>query len=524
MRKADRAGLMHPPGYGIGVLDSTMAVFRAEAANCLGRKRPLIFRAEAANCLGLLDATCLVYPTTQIPYIYTRLIGLVTRVHLMMTCVLAATWFSNGIVQKSADKLVYAILLMFVNSIIYEGIIRFHRELWNPYDKYATNFPTRVYWDAIRTLSGRLLEVPSAPRARPGAGAGAGPAPRQEQPLRSGGAGTLSAASHLPVPPKPDMLVDGPTPPTSPPLKPAAWIKDANGAPNGSAPAPPPDPSPGPEPPAALNSSGPISDGRAVLHRVLSDAGFRPVYAPSESSPPSSLQPSSAPLFAAPVPVPVPPLDPPTDGDAPAPASAPAFPPPPAPPSLALPPAAPFSEQPVRGPSPALNLPAAAKGNDAPRVSSLPSRYPPDSSPGPSPARPQTGTRRRPSLLPGPPYMHALDPHAPVPLPPAAPSPSPSPKPGSAVPLRAQTPTQAGAGRGTPGPRTGPQVTFAPVPVQHKRDAHFGSAAAYAPPPPPVELALGSVVLGFESGQELEGSPDPDVFAPHIERGVTGRG
>eukprot|EP00741_Cyanophora_paradoxa_P020690 tig00021290_g19970.t1 len=338
MRKTDHAGLLHQPLSSVWAPSGVTLKLKVSLLildNTLG-----IFRQNAADCL--------VYQSTQIPYIYTRLIGLVTRIHLIFICVLAATWFSTGIIQKSVDKLIYGVLLVFVNSVIYEGICRFHRELYNPFDKYATNFPTRHYWETIRTLTGALMETPPPPRP-------------STQPPRSSGAGahgrtrpaTVPATGHPPAPPKPDILLDGPTPPTSPPLKPAAWIKDANGAPNGSAPAPPPDPSPGPERPAPPTGNGPNADGPLLSQRSLAFVGFRPVYPPPESNSASFLQPSSAPLSprsaAASFPVhPVPerphapsaeeegPASASASAPAPAPVSAPAFAPPP--PSLVLPP------------------------------------------------------------------------------------------------------------------------------------------------------------------------------------------
>lgn len=106
-----------------------------------------------------LVATIKVYLQTQIPYTYTHLMTIIVKVHLLFVTAVAGTFVGQGIHDKQYITVVWGYLIILLSNTVFEGLLRIHVVLADPFGADACDFPMEMYNDYLWHESNHVLDL-----------------------------------------------------------------------------------------------------------------------------------------------------------------------------------------------------------------------------------------------------------------------------------------------------------------------------------------------------------------------------
>eukprot|EP00741_Cyanophora_paradoxa_P000504 tig00000405_g491.t1 len=94
----------------------------------------------------------------QIPYAYVHLLTFATKLHVLFIMVYAGGLIGDGFNKQSISMIVFGYIFLFVNRVIYEGLLTIHEVLVNPFGDDPDDFPKYVYQEILEQTSASLID------------------------------------------------------------------------------------------------------------------------------------------------------------------------------------------------------------------------------------------------------------------------------------------------------------------------------------------------------------------------------
>jgi len=91
------------------------------------------------------------YLRTQLPYAYTHMVTLIVKLHLVFITLIAGTLVGQGVIAGTVSDVIYGYLLVILNNLVFEGLLRIHVVLTNPFGGRACDFPITMWLDQVAT-------------------------------------------------------------------------------------------------------------------------------------------------------------------------------------------------------------------------------------------------------------------------------------------------------------------------------------------------------------------------------------
>lgn len=79
------------------------------------------------------------YLNCQIPYVYVHLMTAITKLHLMLVTVVAGSYWGAGLQRGKWTDILWGALIVFVNNVVYQGLLHVHHVLLNPLSGEVTD-------------------------------------------------------------------------------------------------------------------------------------------------------------------------------------------------------------------------------------------------------------------------------------------------------------------------------------------------------------------------------------------------
>jgi len=115
-----------------------------------------VFQADVSALRTSVD-DLMMYITCQIPYSYVHLLTLITKLHLLLIVLYSSTLIAVGFSKLSLERMFMGYLINFANQIIYDGILRFHSELVNPFGTDMQDYPRELYIANLESSTRSIL-------------------------------------------------------------------------------------------------------------------------------------------------------------------------------------------------------------------------------------------------------------------------------------------------------------------------------------------------------------------------------
>jgi hypothetical protein len=101
------------------------------------------------------------YTGCQIPYVYTHLMTLMVKLHLILVATVAGTFVGQGFEHGRWTDITWGYMLLLTNVIVYQGILYVHTVLVNPIRRGYNHFPEDAYIAFVETATNAVLNIRS---------------------------------------------------------------------------------------------------------------------------------------------------------------------------------------------------------------------------------------------------------------------------------------------------------------------------------------------------------------------------
>eukprot|EP00276_Gloeochaete_wittrockiana_P011412 CAMPEP_0184650660 /NCGR_PEP_ID=MMETSP0308-20130426/8228_1 /TAXON_ID=38269 /ORGANISM="Gloeochaete witrockiana, Strain SAG 46.84" /LENGTH=459 /DNA_ID=CAMNT_0027084361 /DNA_START=615 /DNA_END=1994 /DNA_ORIENTATION=+ len=102
-------------------------------------------------------ADVFMYLNTQVPYGYTHVMVVLTRLHLFFITIHSGALIGKAISEKAVVMTILSYIFLIANSMIYEGLLRICKELDNPFGDDRNDFPKTTYQESTRNSSQAVI-------------------------------------------------------------------------------------------------------------------------------------------------------------------------------------------------------------------------------------------------------------------------------------------------------------------------------------------------------------------------------
>jgi hypothetical protein len=119
---------------------------------------------NSINEMRISSARIFTLINTQLPYTYVHIVTVVCKLHTLLVSLWAATILGYAVASSSVGESLQAYILSIINTVIFEGLLEIHAQLYQPFGTNPWQFPVNDYIKLCHSSGKSLVRQSKKPQ------------------------------------------------------------------------------------------------------------------------------------------------------------------------------------------------------------------------------------------------------------------------------------------------------------------------------------------------------------------------